>query len=37
MTAHTVFPDGIGVLPQARQTDATIARPETMQHQFFNM
>jgi len=28
-TAHTVFPDGIGVLPQARQTDSTIARPDT--------
>jgi hypothetical protein len=29
MTAQTVFPDGVGMLPQARHNDATIARPET--------
>jgi len=28
MTAQTVFPDGVGVLPQARHTDATIAKPD---------
>lgn len=28
--AHTVFPDGVGVAPHARQSADTIARPETI-------
>jgi hypothetical protein len=29
MTAQTVLPDDVGVLPQARDNAATIARPDT--------